>query len=107
MNALRNTSTAILYLLLGIAAPAYAQHEQQDQKQDHPPQQQSKHEQAKPEKQHAQQPQKQKKNKQTQQHVQQQQKQEHNQQTNSMLSNSIGRNRTSSNTPATAAARPK
>jgi len=54
MKILGITSTAILSLLLGIAAPAYAQHEQQGEKQDQP-QQQSKHEQAKPEQQHAQQ----------------------------------------------------
>jgi len=52
------TSTAILGLLLGMAAPIYAQHEQQGEKrdkgetQDHPQQQQSRHEQAKPEQQH-------------------------------------------------------
>jgi len=66
MNAIKITSTAILSLLLGIAVTAYAQHEQQDQKQDHPEQQQSKHEQAKPQQQHGQQ----------QQHAQQQQQQD-------------------------------
>ena len=81
MNAIRIIGTAILSLLLGIAAPAYAQHAQQDEKQDHPAQQQSKHEQAKPEQQHAQQQQKQEQNKQTQQHAQQQQKQEQSKQT--------------------------
>jgi hypothetical protein len=69
MNAVSLTSKAILSLLLGIAAPAYAQHEQQGEKQDHPQQQQSKHEQAKPAQQHAQQPQ---------QHAQQQQRQDQN-----------------------------
>lgn len=77
MKALRITSTAILSLLLGIAAPAYPQHEQQDQKQDHPQQQESKREQAKPEQQHAQQQQRQDQNKQ-QQHAQQQQRQDQN-----------------------------
>jgi hypothetical protein len=66
MNAIKITSTAILSLLLGIAAPAYAQHEQQDQKQDHPEQKQSEHEQAKPQQEHGQQ----------QQHAQQQQQQQ-------------------------------
>jgi hypothetical protein len=74
MNAVKITSTAILSLL-GIVAPAYAQHEQQDQKQDHPEQKQSEHEQAKPQQEHGQQ----------QQHAQQQpqqqdQKQQHAQQ---------------------------
>lgn len=69
MNATKVTSTAILSLLLGICAPAYAQHEQQGEKQDHP-QQESKHEQAKPEQQHTQQ----------QQHAQQQQRQDQNKQ---------------------------
>ena len=77
MRVIRITSTAILSLLLGIAAPAYAQHEQQGEKQDHP-QQQSKHEQAKPEKQHAQQ-QKQSDQKQ-QQHAQQQRQSDQKQQ---------------------------
>jgi hypothetical protein len=72
MNAIKITSTAILSLLLGIAAPAYAQHEQQDQKQDRPEQQQSKHEQAKPQQEHGQQQQQQQDQKQ--QHAQQQQR---------------------------------
>ena len=67
MNATKVTSTAILSLLLGICAPAYAQHEQQGEKQEHP-QQESKHEQPKPEQQHTQQ----------QQHAQQQQRQDQN-----------------------------
>ena len=50
MRVIRITGTAILSLLLGIAAPAYAQHDQQGEKQDHP-QQQTKQEQAKPEQQ--------------------------------------------------------
>jgi hypothetical protein len=80
MYAIKITSTAILSLLLGIAAPAYGQHEQQDQKQD-PKQQQSKHEQAKPQQQHAQQQQqRQDQNQQQQQHAQQQQRQDQNQQ---------------------------
>jgi hypothetical protein len=49
------TSAGILSVLLGITAPAYAQQEQQGERQDHPQQQQSEHEQAKPEQQHAQQ----------------------------------------------------
>ena len=87
MKVIRITSTAILSLLLGIAAPAYAQHEQQGEKQDHPQQEQSKQEQAKPEQQHAQQQQRQSdqkqqqdQNKQTQQRVQQQQRQDQNNQ---------------------------
>jgi hypothetical protein len=72
MNAIKITSTAILSLLLGIAAPAYAQHEQQDQKQDHPEQKQSEHEQAKPQQEHGQQ--------QQQEHAQQQQQQDQKQQ---------------------------
>jgi hypothetical protein len=78
MKILGITSTAILSLCLGISAPAYAQHEQQDEKQDHPQQQQSKHEQGKPE-QHAQQPQQQDRNNQ-QQHAQQPQQQDRNNQ---------------------------
>jgi hypothetical protein len=74
MNAIKITSTAILSLLLGIAAPAYAQHE--GEKQDRPHQQESKHEQAKPQQQHAQQQQQDQK----QQHAQQQQRQDQNKQ---------------------------
>src|SRR5712692_2354853 len=79
MKVIGITSTAILSLLLGIAAPAYAQQEQHGEKQDHPEQQQSKHEQAKPKQQHAQQKLRQGQNKQ-QQHDQQQQRQEQNKQ---------------------------
>jgi hypothetical protein len=84
MNAIKITSTAILSLLLGIAAPAYAQHEQQDQKQDHPEQKQSEHEQAKPQQEHGQQQQhaqqQQQQQDQKQQHPQQQQQQDRNRQ---------------------------
>jgi hypothetical protein len=81
MNATKITSTAILSLLLGICAPAYAQHEQQGEK-DHPQQQESKHEQQqKPnqnkQQQHAQRLQRHDQDKQ-QQHAQQQQKQDQN-----------------------------
>ncbi len=69
------TSTAILSLLLGIAAPAYAQHEEQGEKQDHA-QQQGGHEQGKPSPQHAQKPQQ----KQQQQAQHNRQQAEHNQQ---------------------------
>jgi hypothetical protein len=55
MKVIGIASTAILSLLLAIA-PAYAQ-QGQGEKQDHPEQQQSKHEQSKPEQQHTQQPQ--------------------------------------------------
>lgn len=47
--------TAFLCLLFGVAAPVLAQHEQKDEKQNHPAQQQSRHEQAAPQRQHAQQ----------------------------------------------------
>ena len=76
MKTMGITSTAILSLLIGIAAPAYAQHEEQGDKQEHGQQQQGGHEQAKPEQQHAEQPQQ---HAQEQQHAQQQQAQ-HNQQ---------------------------
>jgi hypothetical protein len=66
-------STAILSLLLGVVAPADAQQGQQG-KQDHPKQQQSKHEQAKPKQQHAQQHGQSGQNRQPQ-HAQQQQRQ--------------------------------
>jgi hypothetical protein len=81
MKAIRITSTAALSLLLGIAAPAYAQQEQHGEKQDHPEQQQGRHEQGRPERQHAQQqPQRQDQNG-RQHHAQQQQRQDqHNQQ---------------------------
>jgi hypothetical protein len=51
------TGTALMSLLLGIAASAYAQHEQPSERQDHP-KEQSKHEPAKPGQQHAQKQQK-------------------------------------------------
>jgi hypothetical protein len=84
-------STAVLSLLLGLAAPAYTQQEERGEKQNHPDQQQSKQEQAKPEQQqrqpaqkqepqpHAQQQQRQDRNNQ-QQHAQQQQRQDRNNQ---------------------------
>jgi hypothetical protein len=86
-------STAALSLLLGIAAPAYAQHEQQGEKQDHPAQQQKDaqaQQHAQPQQQHAQpqqraqqqhnaQPQEQ--HAQPQQRAQQQPKQDQNKQT--------------------------
>ncbi len=53
MKRIGITSTAVLSLLLGVAAPVYAQHELQGEKQDHPKQQAVKHEQAKPEAPHA------------------------------------------------------
>src|ERR1700674_2903101 len=71
MKVIGITSTAVLSLLLGIAAPAYAQQDQQGAKQDHPQQQHS-------QPQHQQQQQKpaqqQQKPAQQQQHAQQQQK---------------------------------
>ena len=48
MKVIGIASTAILSLLLGIAAPAYAQQEQQSDKKDHSEQQQGKQEKAKP-----------------------------------------------------------
>ncbi len=57
MKVIGITSTAILSLVLGVAAPAYAQHEEHGDKQDHAKQQQGGHEQGKPEQQHAQKPQ--------------------------------------------------
>jgi len=69
-------STAVLSATLGVAAPAYAQHDQQGEKQDQ--QQQSKHEQAKPEQQHAQQPRQEQNSKP--QHAQQQPRQDQNKQ---------------------------
>jgi hypothetical protein len=80
MKAIRFASTAILSLLLGIAAPGYAQQEQRGDKQDHPDQQQSRQEQAQPEQQHAQQQQRQDQNNQQQQRAQQQQRQDQNRQ---------------------------
>ena len=72
------TSTAIVSLLLGIAIPAYSWQEQQNEKQDHPGQQQSKPEQkTKPEPQHAQEQQQRNQN---QQHAQQQQQNQNKQQ---------------------------
>src|SRR6185295_10197371 len=80
MKVVRITSTAILSLLLRIAALAYAQHE--DEKQDHA-QQQGGHEQGKPQQQHAQQQrheQQEQHNQQQVQHRQQQQNQRNQQQ---------------------------
>ncbi len=81
MKVIGITSTAILCLLLGIAVPAYAQHEEQGGEQDHP-QQQGRHEQGKPEQQHNQQQHAQQKEKQQQQsqHNQQQAQQKQQQQ---------------------------
>ena len=78
MKIVRIASTTVLTLLLGIAAPVYAQHEQQEGKQDHPGQEQSKPEQARPQQQHAQQQQRSEQNKQ--QHAQQQQRSDQNKQ---------------------------
>ena len=57
MKMIAITSTAILSLVLGVAAPAYAQHDEHGDKQDHAKQQPGGHEQGKPEQQHAQKPQ--------------------------------------------------
>jgi hypothetical protein len=78
MNVTGITSTAILSVFFGITAPAYAQQEQQGERQDPSQQQQSQHEQAKPEQQHAQ-PQRQSEERQQQpQRAQQQQRQNEN-----------------------------
>jgi hypothetical protein len=79
MKLIGIVSTATLSLLLGMAAPVYAQQEQQDEKKGHPEQQQGKHEQAKPDPQHLQQQERQDQNKQ-QEHAQQQQRQDQNKQ---------------------------
>ena len=96
MKVIRIISTVVLSLFLGIAAFAWAQ---QEEKQDHPAQQQNNHDQAKPEQQqsqHAQQ-QKQEQNKQTRQHAQQQQKQEQNNQAQQHAEqNNRSRNKTNS-----------
>jgi hypothetical protein len=73
-------STAVLSLLLGLAAPAYTQQEQRGEKQNHPDQQQSKQEQAKPEQQHVQQQRQPAQKQEPQQHAQQQQAQDRNSQ---------------------------
>jgi hypothetical protein len=96
MNAIKITSTAILSLLLGIAAPAYAQHEQQDQKQDHPEQKQGEHEQAKPQQEHGQKQQhaqQQQQHDQKQQHAQQQQQQQDQKQQHAQQQQQQDRNR--------------
>jgi hypothetical protein len=55
MKVIKITSTAILSLLLAVAAPAYTQQEEHGEKQEHSQGQQGGHEQAKPEQQHVQQ----------------------------------------------------
>ena len=75
MKAIGITGTAVLSLLLGIAAPAYAQQEQQGAKQDHPQQQHAQPQRQQQQPQHAQQqkPAQSKQPAQQQQHAQQQQ----------------------------------
>src|SRR6266536_3204898 len=94
MKLIGIVSVATLSLLFGIAAPAYAQQEQQGEKKGHPEQQQGKHEQSKPDPQHPQQSERQDHDKQQeraqqqqrqddskqQQHAQQQQRQDQNKQ---------------------------
>jgi hypothetical protein len=80
MKAIGITSTAIVFLLLGIAACAYAQQDQQGDKQDHPQQQQGRHEQARPEPQRAQQQRQSDQARQQPQRAQQQQRQDQNNQ---------------------------
>jgi hypothetical protein len=84
MKVIGITSTAILSLVLGIAAPAYAQHEDHGDKQDHAKPQQGGPQQGKSEQQHAQKPQPQHAQPQGQQRQQQtqrdQQRTQHNQQ---------------------------
>jgi hypothetical protein len=79
MKVIGITSAAILALLLGITAPAFAQHEQGADKQDHVREQGGGHEQGRPEPQHAQQ-QRQPEHAQQQQHAQPQQQVQRNQQ---------------------------
>lgn len=55
MKTIGITSRAILSLLLASAAPLWAQHEQQGEKQEHSKHQETRHEQAKPQAQHAEQ----------------------------------------------------
>jgi hypothetical protein len=55
MKTIGITSTAILSLLFAAAVPLSAQHDQQSEKQDHPKQQENRHDHAKPQQQHAQQ----------------------------------------------------
>jgi len=81
MQRIQITGTAILSLVLGITAPAFAQREQQSEKQDHPQQQQNRHEQAKPEQKHAQQPRQPTQKQEQAQHVQQQRRPDQNRQT--------------------------
>jgi len=84
MKMIAITSTAILSLILGVAAPACAQHEEHGDRQDHANQQQGGHERGQPEQQHAQKPQPQQTQPQGQQRQQQtqrdQQQPQHNQQ---------------------------
>jgi len=84
MKMIAITSTAILSLILGVAVPAYAQHEEHGDKQDHGKQQQGGHERGQSEQQHAQKPQPQHAQPQGQQRQQQtqrdQQQPQHNQQ---------------------------
>jgi hypothetical protein len=54
MKIIRISGTVMLFVLLGIAGSAYAQHEQGGEKQDHPKEPETKHEQAKPAQQQAQ-----------------------------------------------------
>src|ERR1700730_7163398 len=75
MKIIGITSTAILSLVLGVAAPAYAQHDEQGENQDHAKQKQGGHEQAGHEQQHGQQ-----QRAQGQQQRAQQQQDQHNQQ---------------------------
>lgn len=55
MKAIGIIGTTVASVLLGIAVPMYAQHDQKDEKKGHPEQQQAKHEEAKPSPLHAQQ----------------------------------------------------
>jgi len=55
MKMIGITRAAILALLIGVPGPVYAWQDQHDEKQDHPEQQQNRHEQAKPENERAEQ----------------------------------------------------
>jgi hypothetical protein len=91
MKVIGITSTAILSLFLGIAAPAYAQQEEHGEKKDH--QQENKQEHAKPEQKHAQEHGKSDHKQQQPSHTQQQPVQEQRQPQNAQHQNEQDRNK--------------
>lgn len=80
MKAIGIIGTTVASVLLGIAVPMYAQHDQKDEEKGHPEQQQAKHEEAKPSPQHAQQQRQQPQRAQQQRQVRDDQKQRGNEQ---------------------------